>query len=272
MKDKIILIVRLILVAYGTLAAYGWFATDRQIFVPPPSSYPDSPEILKLKTKQGITIAALYLPNPQADGRRPVEDHRTLLYSHGNGEDMGDNRLLFDQLQAKGFAIMAYDYPGYGQSDGKPSEQGAYDAIEAAYDYLVEDLHIEPKTIVLQGRSVGGGPVVDLAVRKPVGGLILESTFVTTFRVVTHIRLLPFDKFDNLAKIPRVTCPVLVIHGTQDRTIPFWHGQALFNAIAAPKQSFWVEGADHNNLVGVAGDRYFQVIQDFVEGSSSNSQ
>lgn len=253
---KIWPVIRFGLIAYGSLAAYGWLGSDRQIFLPPPSSYTESPEILKLTTVGGIQIAALYLNNPEAD--------RTLLYSHGNAEDIGDNRRRLEQFQAQGFAVLAYDYPGYGLSEGKPSEQGAYQAIDAAYHYLIDNLETDPQTIILLGRSVGGGPAIDLAAREPVGGLIIESSFVSAFRVVTQIRLLPFDKFANLAKIPQIASPVLVIHGTEDTVIPLWHGEALLEAIESPKQALWVEGAGHNNVLKVAGDQYWQTIQDFV--------
>jgi fermentation-respiration switch protein FrsA (DUF1100 family) len=253
---KIRLVLRLLLVAYGALALYGWLLSDRQIFVPPAPTYPDTPDLLKLETEDGTKIAVLHLTHPTAT--------HTILYSHGNGEDLGQNRPFMVQLQSWGLSVLAYDYPGYGHSEGKPTEAGAYQAIDAAYQYLIIDQQLDPKTIILHGRSVGGGPAVDLAIRRPVGGLILESTFVSTFRVVTRIRLLPFDKFANLAKIPQLQVPVLVIHGTADATVPFWHGEALFAAIPTPKRSFWVAGAGHNDLIWVAGDAYFETIQDFI--------
>jgi fermentation-respiration switch protein FrsA (DUF1100 family) len=117
----------------------------------------------------------------------------------------------------------------------------------------------------VHGRSIGGGPAVDLASREPVGGLILESTFTSAFRVLSSIRIFPFDKFENLNKIAGVKCPVLVIHGKKDRTIPFHHGEILFAAANEPKASFWVDNAGHNNLFNVASERYLKTIRDFAD-------
>ncbi|MEA5518366.1 alpha/beta hydrolase [Limnoraphis robusta] len=169
------------------------------------------------------------------------------------------------QLQKMGFSVLAYDYPGYGMSTGKPTVKGTYHAINAAYDYLTQTLNRPPHNIIVYGRSVGGGPSVDLASRQPVGGLILESSFVSIFRVVTRIPLFSFDKFPNLAKIQQVRSPVLILHGNHDQVIPFWHGQQLYAKANQPKIAFWVEGADHNDLLEVAGQRYQETLQKFTE-------
>ncbi|CAD5978256.1 Alpha/beta hydrolase domain-containing protein 17B [Planktothrix tepida] len=249
--------IRSLIIIYVAVGAWAYFYSERLIFVPQPSSYVQTPEFLTLKTVKGVKITALYLPNSKAK--------YTILYSHGNAEDLGDNRFLLERFRQMGFAVFAYDYPGYGTSEGKPSEQGTYQAIDAAYNYLTQQLKIPPNQIIVYGRSVGGGPSVDLASRQPVGGLVLESTFMSTFRVKIDFPLYPFDRFANLRKIPFVKAPVLVIHGTIDQVIPFSHGQRLFDAVKTPKLSFWLEGANHNNVIEVAGDRYEQKLQEFIQ-------
>lgn len=116
------------------------------------------------------------------------------------------------------------------------------------------------------GRSLGGALAIDLAARKPLGGLIVESSFVSAYRVVTRFSIYPFDKFKSLAKIGSARCPVLVIHGTKDEVISFWHGEKLFAAANQPKQSYWVEGAGHNDLMDVAGSGYGEAMKRFVAG------
>ncbi|CAD5924883.1 alpha/beta hydrolase [Planktothrix agardhii] len=249
--------IRFLIILYLAVGVWAYFYSEGLIFIPQPSSYQLTPEFLTLKTEPGVNITALYLPNPKAK--------YTILYSHGNAEDLGDIRIVLELLRQMGFAVFSYDYPGYGISTGKPSEQGAYQAIDAAYDYLTQQLKISPNQIIVYGRSVGGGPSVDLASRKPVAGLILESTFISTFRVKIDLPLYPFDKFANLSKIPLVKAPVLVIHGTVDQVIPFSHGQRLFAAVNTPKLSFWVTGADHNDVSEVAGDRYEQILKEFIQ-------
>jgi fermentation-respiration switch protein FrsA (DUF1100 family) len=246
----------IILLLYVGLAIYAWFFSDRMIFLPHPSSYRDIPEILKLKSTSGNLISALYLPNPSA--------RFTLLASHGNAEDLGDDRDWLEDLRRAGFSVFAYDYQGYGTSQGKPGEKSAYDDEMAAYDYLTGSLHTAPERIIILGRSVGSGPALYLAARRPVAGLILQSPFVSAFRVVTRIPLLPFDKFPNYKEIRRVHVPVLIIHGERDSVIAIWHGKKLFDFAAQPKRFYAVPGADHNDVDIVAGSSYTQAIQSFA--------
>ncbi|MGA7932508.1 MAG: alpha/beta hydrolase, partial [Kovacikia sp.] len=171
---------------------------------------------------------------------------------------------ILEQLRTIGFSIFAYDYQGYGTSQGKPSEQNSYRDIDAAYHYLTTQLRVAPDRIVVFGQSVGGGPSVDLASRQPVAGLILQSTFTSAFRVITRFSLYPFDKFANIQKIQAVQCPVLVIHGSNDQTIPFRQGEELFQRAKQPKRFLKVEGADHDDVMSRAGETYAQSLWAFV--------
>ncbi|HEV2905322.1 MAG TPA: alpha/beta hydrolase, partial [Pyrinomonadaceae bacterium] len=137
--------------------------------------------------------------------------------------------------------------------------------IDAAYDYLTQVLKIPPDRIIAHGRSLGGAVAIDLASRKPLSGLIVESSFVSAFRVVTGYRIFPFDKFRNADKIKQVRCPLLIIHGRQDEVIPFWHGEQLFGIANNPKTNLWVDGAGHNNLKIVAGAEYARALKAFTD-------
>jgi fermentation-respiration switch protein FrsA (DUF1100 family) len=241
---------------YIVFALVAVFLSDRMMFYPRPSSYRDDAKITKLRTSNGKTISAMYLPNPQAKF--------TILYSHGNAEDIGDLEPLFKQLHDAGFAVLGYDYEGYGTSEGTPSEHAAYRDIDAAYAFLTEQAHVPPAHIIDFGRSIGSGAAVDLAVRKPVGGLIVQSGLTSAFVVLTKVPLLPFDKFNNLAKIKRVKCPVLVMHGKRDQIIPLQHGERLFAAAPEPKWALWAEGAGHNDFEWLAREKYLPAIHDFA--------
>ena len=247
---------------YAFLLIYAYFFSERMIFLPGKSTYQDGPDIIKIETKDGMHISAWYLPNTDAE--------LTILYSHGNAEDIGAIRPYLEMLRDEGFSVLAYDYRGYGTSDGKPSERGVCQDVEAAYEYLLTQLNTAPNRIIAMGRSVGGAVALHLACRKQVSGLVLESSFVTAFRVVTHIPLLPFDRFRNIDKIKQIRCPILVIHGKDDRIIPFWHGERLFREANEPKLHLWVAGAGHNDLVWVAGSRYWDVIGQFKNIVRSN--
>ncbi len=250
-------LVRSLLFIYAFFAVYVYFRADSMIFLPQPPSYQDTQDILKIPVSQTEKISAIYLPNAQAT--------YTLLYIHGNAEDLGDIRLMLDRLQSWGFSVFAYDYRGYGTSSGQPSERHAYQDADAAYQYLTQQLKISPDKIIVYGRSVGGGSATELAKRYPVAGLVLESTFTSAFRVVVPFPLLPFDKFSNLDKLKAIHSPVLVMHGQADRTIPIQHSQTLFQAAPESKMSLWIEGAGHDDFTWVAGDRHRQALQSFAD-------
>lgn len=249
--------IRSLLLIYTIFGVYVYFRSDSMIFLPQPASYSDTDDILKIPVTQEESISARHLINPFSD--------YTLIYIHGNAEDLGHIEPILTQLYTLGFSVFAYDYRGYGTSDGKPSEHNAYLDAEAAYLYLTKEKGIAPNYIIPYGRSVGGGSAVDLAARHPVGGLILESTFTSAFRVVVPVPILPFDKFTNLRKLSRIQSPLLVIHGEADEVIPVSHGKRLYAAATVPKLSLWVEGAGHNDLFWVAGDQYPMILQSFLD-------
>lgn len=245
---------------YGAISLLAWLVADRMIFLPPPPSYDARGlPVTQLRTEDGASIATLYLPNPAAT--------YTLLFSHGNAEDLGHLAPFLEALRAAGFAVLAYDYRGYGLSSGGfPGERSSYRDQAAVYRYATQELKIPPSRLILHGRSVGSGPAIDLAARAPVAGLIVESAFVSAYRVMTRWPLLPFDKFPNLRKLRRVQCPVFVIHGRQDEIVAPWHGQKLFAVAPEPKHAWWVEGAGHNDLAMVAGQEYLRRLQAFAAG------
>lgn len=250
-------VVRSFIFIYAFFCFYVLFTADAKIFLPQPSSYQDTKDIIKLTTFDQIQLSAVYRSNPAST--------YTILYAHGNAEDLGDIEPMLQKLLSLNFSVFAYDYRGYGTSQGIPSERNAYRDIETVYNYLTQQLRVPSQRIIAYGRSVGAGSAVDLAYHKPLAGLILESAFTSAFRVIVPIPILPFDKFSNLRKIKQVNCPVLVMHGKADDTIPFTHGQQLFTATKSSKLSLWIDEADHNDLVWVAGDRYAETLRQFVQ-------
>ena len=249
-------LLRSLIIIYVTVCLYVWFTADRKIFLPPAPSYGQSADLILIQSDHH-QLAARYLPSDNAT--------YTLIYSHGNAEDLGQIRPVLEQLRQAGLSVVGYDYSGYGLSGGTPSEHQAYQDIQAVYRYTVDELGVPPEQIVIHGRSVGGGPSLYLAMQEPIAGLILESTFTSAFRVVLPVPLFPFDKFPNRDRIPHINCPVLILHGEADRTIPLWHGQTLYQLAPQPKQAVWIPDATHNDLVWVAGDRYGETVRSFVD-------
>ncbi|MEW6131155.1 MAG: alpha/beta hydrolase [Acidobacteriota bacterium] len=236
------------LLVYVGLLLLAWFYSDSIIFQPPKPGYQDSPEILKLQTRNGTRIAAIFLAHEKAE--------YTVLYSHGNAEDLGGMRPILEAIRRLGVNVCAYDYPGYGLSDGVASEASTYEAIDAVYDYLINEKQIPASRLISYGHSVGCGVAIDLASRREVAALIAESAFTTAFRVLTRIPLLPFDKFRNLGKLARVQCPVLLVHGKADDIIAFSHSEKLFAAANEPRRLILIDQAGHNDIVIFALNRY----------------
>ena len=254
----------LVLIAYAAFAGLVWLFAERLIFLPPNVRYTRTSEILLLPRDGGGTVAAVHLQNPGA--------RYTILFSHGNGEDIGDDLPFLLEMRDAGFSVLAYDYSGYGLSTGRPSERAAYVDVDAAYAYLTASAGVPPERIIAHGRSLGGAVAADLASRRPVAGLVLESTFTSAFRVVRAYPLVPFDRFRTIAKLPRVGAPVLVIHGTADEVVGFWHGRRLFDLAPGHRRRLWVEGAGHNDVAWVAGERYWTALREFADGLESRER
>ncbi|MGJ8653338.1 MAG: alpha/beta hydrolase [Opitutaceae bacterium] len=226
------------------------------IFPKVEASYQDSAGIIKLDTSDGERISAYHLKSESSP--------KLLLYSHGNGEDIGHARPLLEAIHERGYSVFAYDYPGYGTSTGTPSESGVFAAAEAAYRYATETLGYKPADITLYGRSLGSGPSCWLAEQYPVGGLILDGAFSSTFRVMTHVRILPWDYFNNIARLPKIDCPMLVLHGKQDRTVPFSHAVKNAQVAKGSVKTLWHDTAGHNDLIEQLGTKYWDTVLPFI--------
>jgi abhydrolase domain-containing protein 17 len=243
-------------------------AISSLLFQPPPPTYLHPSRHFWLHTERNSRIPAFYIERPNAT--------ITILFSHGNAEDLGMIYEWFHDLaRVLRVNILAYDYTGYGKSSSSggssssspsssssslvssyPSEDHCYADIEAAYRYLVEIRRIRPEQIVLYGRSLGSGPSCYLAKKtacegRSVGGLILQSPLLSAYRVAFNFRYtMVGDRFPNIDYAPHIACPVFIVHGTQDEVVPFWHGEELWEKIPQPWRAkpFWVEGAGHNNI------------------------
>jgi fermentation-respiration switch protein FrsA (DUF1100 family) len=219
------------------------FFPDRRVG-PPPAGV----EERWIATEDGRRLHAWYVP-PRGPG--PV-----LLWSHGNAGNIDSRRDLLLALAARGLGVLAYDYRGYGKSDGSPSERGVYLDASAAFDGLVAR-GTDPAAIVCFGESLGGAVSIEVATRRRCGAVIAVSTFTRLADVARRhygpLGSLAGDRFDSLTRIPRVSGPILVAHGDQDEIVPFALGERLFAAAPPPKRFFRIGGADHNDALGRPG-------------------
>jgi len=231
---------------------------EKIIYPIPKIGYQSDEKIIFFDTENGNTLAAEYRKNPESEF--------VVLYSHGNGEDIGKARPLVDEIFKNGFSTFSYDYSGYGLSEGNPSEFQTYQDIDAAYVYLREQLGYAPEKIVVYGRSIGGGPSLYLASRVPIAALVLESTFASIYQAQLPFVLLPFDKYSNVVRIADVHVPTLILHGSKDWTVRPWNAKRLFaKSGAVEKRLVWIDGAGHDTILRTNSELYRQALRDLQE-------
>ena len=253
----------LLFIVYLIIVVLMWFFGDRLVFpAPKPSNYSKDQVSFSVMIESNHSIACMHL------GERD-KPKRTVIFSHGNGEDLGNLESFLSYFGSDSTEMIAYDYPGYGLSEGRPSEEGCFEAVEAVYDYIVNQLGRHPERIITWGRSLGTGPSLYLASRRKVGGLILETPFLSAFRSATGIIMLPWDRFRNVDYTRGVNCPSLVIHGTLDEVVPFRQGREIFRQLPKPKKFFKVVRGKHNDLWEVGGSGYGEVLKEFIRSIGS---
>ncbi|KAK9100363.1 hypothetical protein Scep_023793 [Stephania cephalantha] len=218
-----------------------------------------------VETKGGNKVVATFWRHPFA--------RFTILYSHGNAADLGQMQELFIELRAHlRVNIMSYDYSGYGASTGKPSEFNTYYDIDAVYNCLKSEYNIKPEDVILYGQSVGSGPTLHLASRlSRLRAVVLHSAILSGIRVLYPVKLtFWFDIFKNIDKIRHVSCPVLVIHGTNDDIVDWSHGKRLWELSKEKYDPLWVKGGGHCNLETYP--EYIKHLRKFVNAMEKLSQ
>ena len=213
------------------------------------------------KTADGLTLHGwyVYAHNPRG----------TVLFLHGNAGNIShrlDSIAIFHELGLNTFII---DYRGYGQSEGKPGEEGTYRDAEAAWEHLVTERGEDPARIIVFGRSIGGAVASWLATEHKPAALIVESSFTSAIEMAAHlypfmpVRLISRLRYPVIDFVARITCPVLIVHSRDDEIIPFAMGKALYKVAPAPKAFLELEG-DHNNGFLLSRDRYREALADFI--------
>jgi uncharacterized protein len=204
-------------------------------------------EDVSFQTRDGVKLHGWFYPASTNSPRR----HLTALFCHGNGGNISHRLDSYVALLATGVNLFAFDYRGYGRSEGRPSEQGTYKDAQAAYQWLRQK-GFEGTNILAFGESLGGAIAAELALREPVGGLVLQSTFTSVPEMGAElfpwlpVRWLGTIRYDTHSKLPRLHVPVLVMHSPQDELVRIHHGKANFAAANEPKL-FWELRGDHNS-------------------------
>jgi pimeloyl-ACP methyl ester carboxylesterase len=199
------------------------------IEIPPKGGDLPIMEKMWIKTSFGKT-EAWFLPAEMTINRSPAP---VVIFAHGNGEliDLWPDEIK--RFSRFGIGVLLVEYPGYGRSEGTPSQENIRETFSTAYDMLINRKDVDSGKIILFGRSLGGGAVCLLAAERPSAGLILMSTFTGTRAFAKKYFVPGFlvrDPFDNLSVIRRYRKPVLLIHGKFDEVVPYSHGAALYKS------------------------------------------
>lgn len=201
------------------------------------------------------------------------EAHSTLVWFHGNAGNISHRveniKLLHDLVRVN---VFIFDYRGYGQSEGRPSEEGTYLDGEAALELIGNKLGDKNrKNIILFGRSLGAAIATEMATRFDSQALILESPFVSIAEmartIMSFLPIGPFlqTKYEVKKKIKKTKIPLLVLHGERDEIVPIEQGKKVFDAAPEPKKFFTIAGAGHNDTYIVGGENYFRQLKEFID-------
>jgi fermentation-respiration switch protein FrsA (DUF1100 family) len=255
--------------AYGGFALLVYIFQSRMVFYPDverelaatPASVNLTFEDLHLQTSDGVELHGWYVPAAEPRG--------TVLFLHGNAGNISHRMDSLEMFHRLGYNTLIFDYRGYGNSGGKPDEQGTYRDADAAWRYLTEQRHIPECRIVLFGESLGGAVAAWLAASHKPGALVIASGFTSVpdlgqqlYRYLP-IRWLARISYDTRAYLQSVSAPVLIAHSPQDDIIPFTEGQALFAAAHPPKQFLQLAGG-HNDGFIFMREEWVRTLGDFL--------
>jgi uncharacterized protein len=216
---------------------------DKTRVAPAEAGLPEAKEV-PLTASDGVQIVAWHVP--------PQDDKPVIVYFHGNGGSLPHRVPRFRKLIDAGIGLVALEYRGYGGSPGSPSEQGLIADGTAAYRFAAA--HYPAQQLVLWGESLGSGVAVAVAAEQPVGRVILEAPFTSAEAVGAQhywylpVRLLMKDQFRSDSRIGKVTAPLMIMHGVQDRIVPYAMGERLFDLANKPKHLVRFLDGGHDDL------------------------
>jgi fermentation-respiration switch protein FrsA (DUF1100 family) len=242
-----------------------------------------------LQTDDGLELrgwhvlpAGRSVPEPADAGRQLASGDWVVLYFSGNAGHRGYRALECETFTSLGCHVLLFDYRGYGDNPGSPTEAHLAADAHSVWQYATQTRSVAPSRVLLAGESLGGGVAVRLAAElcgqgTPPGGLILRSTFSSLVDVAAHhypwlpVRWMMIDRFPSADRIPAVTCPILQLHGDRDSIVPLRYGQRLFaaaperSATGVEKRFIQVRGADHNDILLVAPGEIRRAVREFLD-------
>ncbi len=229
-------------VLYATQRSLMYFPDTTHV-TPVQAGLPQAEEVA-LTAADGVGITVWHVA--------PKDGKPVILYFHGNGGALHYRVERFKRLIGDGVGLVALEYRGFGSNGGSPSEHGLIADAEAAYAFAAA--RYPAKQIVVWGESLGSGVATAIAAEKPVGRVILEAPFTSTAAVASirywymPVRLLMKDQYRSDERIGKVTAPLLILHGFQDKTVPYAMGEQMFELANQPKHIVKFLDGGHEDL------------------------
>ncbi|HEX9217440.1 MAG TPA: alpha/beta hydrolase [Gemmatimonadales bacterium] len=263
---------------YLVLSVVLWALQERITFPAPRSPLPDPVktigygEQLELRMQDGTRLVGWYLPPVVERGgaRHTAGKTAGLLWFYGNGETIGAIWPIIRDFRPPNAALLVVDYPGYGASGGRATEAGMNEAADLAYAALAARPEIDRHRVYAYGRSLGSAAATHTADTHEVAGVILESPFTSARGMARqHYRIFPSFlvrlQLDNIGRVRRIHCPLLVFHGTADKLVPITMGRDVAAAAGGPVEFTMIDGAGHNDTYDMGGTAYRNKIAAFVK-------
>lgn len=242
-----------------------YFPGPRRTLLQPPDWLRLPVERVEFATEDSVRLVSWVIPAANDSAGR------WLIICHGNAGNLSefDRPLHYAGLRGLGLNLLAFDYRGYGESGGVPTEQGLYRDAEAAYRYLRQSRGVPADRILVFGHSLGSAVAVDLVSRFPAAGLIVEGAFTSVLDLGQElypyipVRWIAGSRYLSIDKIGRVRQPKLFLHAAADEVIPPAHGRGLYQAAPEPKTFVELQGG-HGDAFDTDSARYFGSIAEFV--------
>jgi hypothetical protein len=240
-----------------------WLFQDQMIFFPRPlASRPARPGVAEVVVvaADGSKLRGWFVKG--GEGRAPL-----VIYFGGNAEEGSWLAETADRFA--GWSLLIVNYRGYGESEGRPSEQALLADSLAIHEFASGLPDVDPARVVAMGRSLGSGVAVHLAAERALRGVILVSPYDSLVALAgRHYPFLPISlmlrhRFDSLARAPGIDAPLLCLVAAEDRVVPVAHSRALFQAWRGPKTWRDIPSADHDSIAGEPG--YWNAIADFLQ-------
>lgn len=218
-------------------------------------------ESILFHSEDGLELSGWFVPAREPRG--------VVLFCHGNGGNISHRLQSLEIFHKLNVSTFIFDYRGYGNSQGKPSETGTYLDAKAAWDYLMQRRGVPSESIVVYGESLGGAVASWLAKEVKPAGLVLASSFTSIPDMAVKaypifpVRLMSRFHYSTCDYLRKVDCPILVIHSRDDEIVPFSHGYRLYEAAKPPKELLEIRG-DHNSGFLVSQDIYTRGLDLFL--------